>query len=91
MPAWEPVSVWLKFAAQARALVDAAERLRRGIITEGYRGVLRSVPGLPRPPFEVTFETPQTAPVHRQVEAFNAALKTMLVEYRYLIAIAQDI
>jgi hypothetical protein len=39
----------------------------------------------------VTFETPHHSPVHRQVEAFNAALKTMLVEYRYLIAIAQNI
>jgi hypothetical protein len=53
--------------------------------------VLQSIPGLPRPPFEVTFETPQQSPLHRQVEAFNAALKTILIEYRYLIAIAQNI
>ena len=64
---------------------------RRGIISDGYQGVLKSLPGLARPPFEITFETPQQAPVHRQVEAFNAALKTILVEYRYLIAIAQNI
>lgn len=64
---------------------------RRGIISSGYNGVLKSVPGLARPPFEITFETPQEAPLRRQVEAFNAALKTILIEYRYLLAIAQNI
>ena len=64
---------------------------RKGIIYESYNGVLRSVPGLPRPPFELTLETPQEAPLHRQVDAFAAALKTILVEYRYLMAIAQNI
>ena len=64
---------------------------RKGIIYESYNGVLRSVPGLPRPPFELTLETPQAAPLHRQVDAFAAALKTILVEYRYLMAIAQNI
>lgn len=63
----------------------------RGIITDGYAGMLQSVPGLPRPPFEITLETPQKVPLHRQVEAFAAALQTILVEYRYLIAIAQNI
>jgi len=53
--------------------------------------MLQSVPGLAHPPFELTLETPQRAPLHRQVEAFNAALKTILVEYRYLMAIAQNI
>jgi len=64
---------------------------RRGIIYESYDGVLRSVPGLERPPFELTLETPQKAPLHRQVDAFNAALQTILVEYRYLMAVAQNI
>jgi murein peptide amidase A len=64
---------------------------RKGIIYESYNGVLRSVPGLPRPPFELTLETPQKAPLHRQVDAFAAALRTILVEYRYLMAIAQNI
>ena len=63
---------------------------RRGIINDGYRGMLKHVPNLPRPPFEITFETPQKAPVHLQVEAFVAALKTILVEYRHLISIAQN-
>jgi len=30
-------------------------------------------------------------PLHRQVEAAVAALRTILVEYRYLMAIAQSI
>lgn len=64
---------------------------RRGIITDGYAGVLKSLPGLARPPFEITFETPQKTPLHRQVAATVAALRTILVEYRYLMAIAQNI
>jgi predicted deacylase len=64
---------------------------RRGILYECYEGVLRSVPGLRPAPFELTLETPQQAPLHRQVEAFNAALQTILVEYRYLTAVAQGI
>ncbi|MCW5554267.1 MAG: succinylglutamate desuccinylase/aspartoacylase family protein [Verrucomicrobiae bacterium] len=64
---------------------------RHGIVNECYAGVLKSVPGIARPPFEITLETPQKAPLHRQVEAFNAALKTILIEYRYLMAIAQNI
>lgn len=62
-----------------------------GIISQGYRGVLRGPWKLKRPPFEITFETPQKAPLHRQVEAFSVALQTILVEYRYLISIAQNI
>lgn len=64
---------------------------RHGIISDSYRGVLKSIPDLPRPPFEITLETPQKAPLHRQVEAFNVMIETILMEYRYLIAIAQNI
>jgi murein peptide amidase A len=62
-----------------------------GIITGSYSGVLKSLTGLSRPPFEITFETPQKALLSRQVEATVAALRTILIEYRYLIAIAQNI
>ena len=62
-----------------------------GIIRAGYSGVLKSLPGLSQPPFEIIFETPQKASLSRQVEATAAALRTILVEYRYLIAIAQNI
>ena len=64
---------------------------KNGIIYNSFDGVLRSVPGLERPPFELTLETPQKAPLHLQVEALNAALQTVLIEYRYLQAIAQNI
>lgn len=64
---------------------------RDGILKDCYQGVLKATPGLVRPPFEITLETPQKAPLHRQVEAFNAALQTILIEYRYLMAIAQNI
>ena len=64
--------------------------MQRGIITEGW-GVLQALPGLASPPFEITFKTPQKSPLHLQVEAFNAALQTILIEYRYPMAIAQNI
>lgn len=64
---------------------------RKGVIYSSYNGVLKSPAGLSQPPFEVTFETPQQAPLHLQVEALNAALQTILTEYRYLIAVAQNI
>jgi len=64
---------------------------RNGIITDCFPGVLRAPGRLGRPPFEITLETPQHAPLHRQVEAFSTALQTILVEYRYLMAIAQNI
>lgn len=80
-----------KFLPRNQRRVIDGFAARRGIITDGYHGVLKSLPGVSRPPFEITFETPQKAPLHRQVEAFAAALQTVLVEYRYLQAIAQNI
>jgi len=71
-------------------LIDGFQA-QRGIIDDGYRGMLQGIPGVPYPPFEITLETPQRAPLHRQVDAFVAALQTILVEYRYLQAIAQNI
>lgn len=62
-----------------------------GIISEGFPGVLQAPRNLRRPPFEITLETPQKASLHRQVEAFSAALQAILVEYRYLMAIAANI
>jgi hypothetical protein len=64
---------------------------RRGMIYSSYDGVLKSPTGMRQPPFEITLETPQNAPLHLQVDAINAALHTVLVEYRYLMAIAQNI
>ncbi len=64
---------------------------RNGIIAQCFEGVLRAPKHLHRPPFEITLETPQKASLHRQVEAFAAALQCILVEYRCLMAIAQNI
>jgi hypothetical protein len=44
-----------------------------------------------QPPFEITLETPQKASLHLQVEAFAAALQTILVQYQSLQSIAQNI
>lgn len=73
-----------------RETIDGFEA-RHGIIHSGYPGMLQSAPGTARPPFEITFETPQLAPIHRQVDALVAALKTILIEYRYLQAVGQNI
>lgn len=80
-----------RFLPRNRRKIIDGFAARRGIITEGYPGVLKSLPGQRRPPFEITFETPQKASLHRQVEATVAALRTILVEYRYLMAMAQNI
>jgi predicted deacylase len=65
---------------------------RRGIINDDiYQGVLRSPNGLAQPPFEITFETPQLTPPDLQSAAVDAALRTILIEYRSLMALAQNI
>ena len=64
---------------------------RAGVIHQGYHGMLKSVPNLDYPPFELTLETPQRATLHRQVDAAAAALETILTEFRYLQAVAQNI
>jgi protein MpaA len=73
-----------------RAKIDGFDA-QHGVIHAGYPGMLQSQPGAAHPPFEITFETPQRAPIHRQVDSLVAALETILVEYRYLQAIAQNI
>ena len=80
-----------QFLPRNRNQVIDGFKAREGIITEGYHGVLQAPRGLARPPFEIIFETPQKASLHRQVEANAAALQAILVEYRYLMAIAQNI
>jgi protein MpaA len=80
-----------RFLPRNRAALIDGFPARDGIIYRSYDGVLRSLPGLDRPPFELTFETPQQAPLHLQVEAAAAALQTILQEYRQLRAFAQNI
>jgi murein peptide amidase A len=62
-----------------------------GIIYECYNGVLQAPAGLSHPPFEITLETPHSADSDLQVEAFCEALETILLEYRTLISIGQNI
>lgn len=62
-----------------------------GIINRGYHGMLQAPPGLPQPPFEITFETPHQAPLEPQLNAFSAALQTILTEYSQFMAFAQNI
>ncbi len=73
-----------------RSVIDGFNA-RSGIIHDGYQGMLQSIPDLPQPPFEITLETPQKAPLHRQVDGLVAALQTILTEFRYLQAVAQNI
>ncbi|MEP6663807.1 MAG: succinylglutamate desuccinylase/aspartoacylase family protein [Verrucomicrobiota bacterium] len=80
-----------RFLPRNRAGEIDGFKARSGIIIEGYHGVLQAPEGLVRPPFEIVFETPQKTPVHLQIEAVSTALQTILVEYRQLMALAQNI
>ncbi len=62
-----------------------------GVLRNCYEGVLRAPDHDGPPPFEITFETPQRAPVDRQIEAFNSALISILAEYRQLLAHAPNL
>jgi hypothetical protein len=80
-----------KFLPRNRRPVIDGFPARDGIIYRSFEGVLRSLPGMERPPFELTLETPQQAHLHLQVEAAAAALQTILQQYRQLRAFAQNI
>ncbi len=63
-----------------------------GIIRERcYEGVLSDAGKLHPPPFEIIFETPGRAPRDRQVAATIAALRSILVEYRQMLAFGGDL
>jgi murein peptide amidase A len=64
---------------------------RDGIICDHYDGVLAAPAKMDPVPFEIILETPQHAPEELQVEALVVALRTILKEYRRLIAFAADI
>ena len=63
----------------------------KGIIKEGYHGVLCAPPEQRPRPFEVVFETPALAPLEQQVKATVVAVKTILAEYRQLQAYAANL
>ncbi|HCN78553.1 MAG TPA: hypothetical protein DIT13_15330 [Verrucomicrobiales bacterium] len=63
----------------------------RGIIKEGYLGILSAPPEQRPRPLEVVFETPGLAPMQVQVAATVAAVKAMLHGYRQLHAYAANL
>lgn len=66
-------------------------RADRGVIREGYPGILSAPPGSRPRPFEIVFETPQQAPHYTQVQATVMALVTILAEYRKFISYAANL
>jgi murein peptide amidase A len=64
---------------------------RGGVLSSCYDGVLRAPVDQAQAPFEITFETPQRASVASQVEAFHAALRGILTEFRELQAHAPNL
>jgi murein peptide amidase A len=80
-----------KYLHRNTRLVIDGFRARQGLIDGGYAGILSAPPEAQPTPFELTFETPQHAPLHLQVEAHVAALHCILAEYRTVVSIAQHI
>lgn len=74
----------------ANATIDGFAA-RDGIIYKGYEGVLAAPAEVVPVPFEIIFETPHAAPMQAQAEAIIIALKTIMAEYRSLLAFAQNI
>lgn len=64
---------------------------RDGIIYDHYDGVLAAPRNMQPVPFEIILETPHKAPMEKQVDALVTALRTILSEYRRLVAFAADI
>ncbi len=63
----------------------------RGIIKEGYHGILSTPPEQRPQALEIVFETPALAPMSQQVKASVAAVKSILAEYRQLQAYAANL
>lgn len=63
----------------------------RGIIKEGYLGILGAPPEQRPRPLEIVFETPALEPLPLQVKATVAAVKRILAEYRELQAYAANL
>jgi protein MpaA len=63
----------------------------KGLIRQGYPGMLCAPPEQTPRPFEIVFETPTTADFEKQVEANLIFLRTALDQYLQLQAVAQDL
>jgi hypothetical protein len=64
---------------------------RDGIIYHHYDGILAAPAEMSPVPFEIIFETPHHAGTELQVEALVTALRTILKEYRRIVAFAANI
>lgn len=64
---------------------------QRGIIREGYLGMLAAPPEQSPKPLEIVFETPALAPLPQQVAASVKAVKIILSRYRRLQAYAPNL
>jgi murein peptide amidase A len=62
-----------------------------GIIYDAYEGILAAPSEIVPAPFEIILETPHFAPMDKQVEALVVAMKTVLAEYRQLMAFAANL
>ncbi len=80
-----------KFYPRDSRQIIEEQSASHGIITDAYPGGLKTVPGVARPPFEITLESPRRGPANLQIEALKVALRNILIEYRQLIAVAQNI
>jgi len=72
------------------ALIDGFAALE-GMIYDVYEGILTAPTEVQPVPFEIIFETPHGAPMDLQVAALDAAIRTILQEYRGMISFAQNI
>lgn len=64
---------------------------RKGIIVDGYDGMLTAPPKQHPRPFEVVFETPHNSPVEDQIQAILLAVSAILEQYQVLISQADNI
>lgn len=66
-------------------------KARRGVIRDGYEGILSAPPKVRPRPFEIILETPATPPAYLKELAFAAALQSILIEYNKFIAYAPNL
>jgi murein peptide amidase A len=73
-----------------RPIIDGFNA-RRGIIRDGYAGILSAPPKLRPRAFEIILEAPAAPPVFLKELALVAALQTILLEYNKFIAYAPNL
>lgn len=72
------------------AVIDGFDA-RNGVIRDSFGGVLSAPPTAHPRPFEIILETPKAAPQALKQAAFVAALRSILANYRELIAYAPNL